>query len=563
MKIKTLSIVTLLVVLSLLITTCGPTPTPIVQTVVVEKEKEVVVTQEVEKIVTQEVERVITQEVEVVKEVEVTPVPAPPEPEGTLTMALSTFPNSIDRIQAAERQAANASTQLWDSLVWVNEEGVIEPALAESYEISEDGTEYMFHLREDVVFHNGEPFNADSVLLTWERGANAGYEYSYYLQRAVSVEKIDDYTVKITTPEPDALFLRLMADYWAMIPPKYYEEVGEEGFLEHPIGTGPFMFVEWVKGDHITMEANPNYWREGQPKVKTLIFRPIPESATRVAAIQTGEVDVVGRLSSEEAQSLLGVPNVKVIRYPSTRIYYIAFNNLTTGVGQPTEDPLVRQAMNYAVDVDAIVDALFEGFGQRASGYVAAGEMGFGAVDPFPYDPDEARDLLTEAGYPDGFEMDFACPSGAYIFFEQVCEAVQGYLLDVGIETNLEFMESGQYWDLEAEKQLPPLFGDSWSSPLGEAYNRLIGALGGWDASYSAWSDPVIDDFLVNIEQAIDFEARKKLYEDLQVYMQENPPFIYLYQLMTFEAINTRVQNYTPRPAEDYHLRNTWVITED
>ena len=559
MRTKAFSLITLLVLLSLLVTTCGGTAEP--QTIVetVEVEKTVVETVEVEKQVVETVVETVVEE----KVVEVTAVPAPEGPEGTLTMALATFPNSIDRPQAAERNASNASQQMWDSLLWVNEEGDLEPALAERYDISEDGTEYTFYLRDDVVFHNGEPFNADSVVLTWERAANADYEYSYYFTNADSVEKIDDYTVKVTTPEPDSTFLRLMADYWAMIPPQYYEEVGEEGFVEHPIGTGPFMFVEWVKGDHITMEANPNYWREGLPKVQNLIFRPIPESATRVAAIQTGEVDVVGRLSSEEAQSLLGAPNVKVIRYPSTRIYYIAFNNLTTGLDQPTEDPLVRQAMNYAVDVDAIVDALFDGFGQRATGYVADGEMGFGVVEPFPYDPQKAMDLLEEAGYPDGFEMDFACPAGAYIFFEQVCEAVQGYLLDVGIETNLEIMESGQYWDLEAEKQLPPLFGDSWSSTLGEAYNRLYGALGGWDASYSSWSDPTIDQYLADIEQAIDFGERKKLYEDLQVYMQENPPFIYLYQLMTFEAINTRVQNYTPRGAEDYFLMNTWVITED
>ena len=559
MRTKTLSIITLLVLLSLMVTTCGGTAEPEIIVETVEVEKTVVETVEVEKQVVETVVETVVEE----KVVEVTAVPAPEGPEGTLTMALATFPNSIDRPQAAERNASNTSQQMWDSLLWVNEEGELEPALAESYEISEDGTEYTFYLRDDVVFHNGEPFNADSVVLTWERAANADYEYSYYFTNADSVEKIDDYTVKVTTPEPDSTFLRLMADYWAMIPPKYYEEVGEDGFVEHPIGTGPFMFVEWVKGDHITMEANPNYWREGLPKVQNLIFRPIPESATRVAAIQTGEVDVVGRLSSEEAQSLLGAPNVKVIRYPSTRIYYIAFNNLTTGLDQPTEDPLVRQAMNYAVDVDAIVDALFDGFGQRATGYVADGEMGFGAVEPFPYDPGKAKELLAEAGYPDGFEMDFACPAGAYIFFEQVCEAVQGYLLDVGIETNLEIMESGQYWELEAEKQLPPLFGDSWSSTLGEAYNRLYGALGGWDASYSSWSDPTIDQYLADIETAIDFQERKKLYEDLQVYMQENPPFIYLYQLMTFEAINTRVQNYTPRGAEDYFLMNTWVITED
>ena len=498
---------------------------------------------------------------ELAPEPEVTAVPAREGPEGTLTIALSNLPNSLDRPQAADRQAANASTQMWDSLVWVNEEGEVEPALAESYEISEDGTEYTFHLRDDVVFHNGEPFNADSVLLTWERAANADYEYSYVFTKAESVEKIDDYTVKITTPEPDALFLRLMADYWAMIPPQYYEEVGEEGFVEHPMGTGPFMFVEWVKGDHITMEANPNYWREGLPKVKTLIFRPIPESTTRAVAIQTGDVDVVGRLSSKQAQSLLGAPDVKVIRYPTTRIYYIAFNNLTTGVDGPMEDPRVRQAMNYAVDVEAIIDGLFDGFAEPATGFVAFGEMGYGVVEPIAYDPDKARELLAEAGYPDGFEMDFACPTMS--FLDQVCEAVQGYLLDVGIETSLEFIELDQFWDLEAEKQLPPLFGDGWSSSLGEAYSRLYGALGGWDAPYSSWSDPVIDEFLANIEQAIDFEERKKLYEDLQVYMQEDPPFIYLYQPMTFEAINTRVQNYNPRPAEDYHLMNTWVVTEE
>jgi peptide/nickel transport system substrate-binding protein len=298
------------------------------------------------------------------------------------------------------------------------------------------------------------------------------------------------------------------------------------------------------------------------PRVQNLIFRPIPESSTRVAAIQTGEVDVVQRLTSEEAQSLLGVPDVKVIRYPAARIYYIAFNNLTTGIGQPTEDARVRQAMNYAVDVDAIIDALFDGFAQPASGYVASSEMGYGIVEPFGYDPEKAKQLLADAGYPDGFEMGFACPAGAYAFFEQVCEAVQGYLAEVGIVTDLEIMESGQYWDLEAAKELQPLFGDSWSSAVGEAYNRLYGALGGWDASYSSWSDPKIDEMLAAIAQAVDFEERKKLYEDLQVYMQEDPPFIYLYQPMAFEAIRTRVQDYTPRAAEQYYLKNTWVIEE-
>jgi peptide/nickel transport system substrate-binding protein len=546
-----------LVLLAIIGAQCGPAPTPetvtVVETVVVKE------TVEVEKEVVKEVEKQVVQTVEVVKEV---PVEVPAGPKGTLVRALTTFPNSLDLPQCAERNASTTAWQMYDTLVWLNDEGAFEPALAESWDVSEDGAEYTFNLRQDVTFHNGEPFNADAVVFSWERAKDGGFEYSNLWQAATSVEKVDDYTVKITTDGPDALFLSTIADNWAIIPPKYFQEVGQEGFNEHPMGTGPFMFVEWVKGDHITMKANPDYWREGVPKIETLIFRPIPESSTRVAAIQTGEVDVVTRLSSEEAKSLLGVPNVTVIKYPVERVFYIAFNNLTTGKDQPTIDPNVRQAMNYAVDLQAIVDSLFDGFAKPAIGFVTTGELGYDDAGPFGYDPDKAKSLLAEAGYPDGFEMDMACPAGAYTNFEEVCEAIVGYLGEVGINVNLEIMESGHYWELEANKELPPLFGDSWSAVDGEAYRRLIGALGGEDAAYAAWNDPEIQAMLKDIQATVDREQRAKLYGDLQVYMRENPPFIYLYEPFTFEAINTRVQSYMPRPAETYFLFDTFVVEQ-
>jgi peptide/nickel transport system substrate-binding protein len=534
------ALLTLLMLASLIVAACQP------ETIIETVEVEVPVEKEVEKLV------------------EITPTPGPYKPVGTLRVALSTFPNSLILPVSAERNSHNAAWQLYDSLVYMNDDGELEPALAESWEISADGTEYTFHLRQDVTFHNGEPFNADAVVFSWEHGSRPEMEWSEKWQLAESVEKVDEFTVKVTTDGPKPLLLRSMTTFWAMIPPLYWEEVGgDSGFGEAPVGTGPFKFVEWVKGDHITYTANTDYWREKTPKVETLIFRPIPESSTRMAAIQTDEVDIVGRLSAEEAQSLLGVEGVKVIRYPVARIYYVAFNNLTTGLDEPTTDPLVRQAMNYAVDVDSIIDALFQGFAEPATGYVATGELGYGAVEPFGYDPEMAADLLEQAGYGSGFEMNMACPAGAYTHFEEVCEAIVGYLADVGIDVTLEIMESGHYWDLEANKELPPLFGDSWSEVSGEAYNRLVGALGGWDASYSAWSDPTIDSLLDQISTEVDIEEREKLYEELQVYMQENPPFIYLYEPLTFEAIRTKVQNYNPRPAEDYFLMNTWVVTEE
>jgi ABC-type transport system substrate-binding protein len=558
MKRLLFGLLALLVVVSL-VAGCGATPEPKVVVQTVEVEKKVVETVQVEKEVVQTVEV----EKEVVKEVEVTAVPEAPKPTGTLVVALSTNPNTLDQPITAERNAHNAARQMFDSLLWIDDNGELVPELAESWEVSDDGLEYTFHLRHDVTFHNGEPFNADSVVFSWNRYKSPDLEWNERWNMADNVEKVDDYTVKVTTAEPKPLLLRTIAISWAMVPPKYFAEVGDAEFGQNPVGTGPFMFVEWVQGDHITEKANPNYWKPGYPKVENLIFRIIPESATRVAAIQTGEVDVVGRLSSEEAKSLLGVSGVQVIRYPVARVYYIAFNNMTTGLDQPTMDATVRIAMNQAVDVQTIIDSIFDGFAKRSTGFVATGEMGYGAVQPFEYDPDKAKALLAEAGYPDGFTMDMACPAGAYSHFEEVCEAIVGYLADVGITVNLEIMESGKYWDLEATKQLPPLFGDSWSELMGEAYNRMAGALLGADAAYSSWNDPTIIDYLNKISTTVDTEARTKLYEDLQVYMVENPPFIYLYEPMAFEAVRDYVQDYRPRAGEEYHLWYTWVAQSE
>ena len=484
--------------------------------------------------------------------------PVAPAADSVLRVALPTFPNSLDVSSAAERNAQNAAWQLYDSLVWINEAGEMEPALAERWDVSEDGMEYTFYLRQGVTFHNGESFNAEAVIFSWERGKRDDMQWSDRWARAASMEALDEYTVLMRTENPDPLFLGIMAQHWGFVPPGYIAEVGEDGFNNHPVGTGPFMFVEWLREDRIVFEANPNYWRTGYPMVQTLIFRPIPESSTRMAAIRTGEIDIVNRLDAEQAASLEGADGVQVIRYPVDRVFYIAFNNLTSGIGQPTEDVLVRQAMNYAVDREAIVDALFNGAATLSTGFLTPGNLGYNAaLSPYPYDPGMARDLLNRAGYPDGFEMDFACPAGAYTNFEQVCEAIQGYLGEVGIRTNLEIMESGRYWDLEAEKALPPLFGDSWSERSGEALPRLLGALGGWEASFSAWSDPVIDNYLAEIGVTIDRDERAALYSELHAYMYENPPFIYLYSPETFEAIRSNVRDYFPRAAEDYFLFQT------
>ena len=480
-------------------------------------------------------------------------------PQGTLRVGLPTEPSSLYIPTTPDKISDIAASQLYDPLVFQNSAGEIVPALAESWESSEDGTVWTFKLRQGVTFHNGDPFTADDVVATWEYGTAETSSWPEKYTIATKVEKVDDFTVKVTTDGPKPLLLVTMHDFWSIIPKKYMDEVGVEGFLQKPVGTGPFMFKEWVKGEQLTYVANPDYWQKEYPKAAELVFRFIPESATRVAAIQQDEVDIVTRLSAEEAESLKSVGGVKVVQYQVPRIYYMAFNNLNGDDANPIRDPKVRQAMNYAVDVDGIIKALFAGNGKRAAGYVASSELGYGIVPPFPYDPEKAKALLAEAGYADGFEVGMACPTGVFAAFEEVCQAVASNLGDVGITVNLEMMESGAFWDLMVKKELPELNGDSWADESGESYNRMAGALGGMNAGYSLWTDPKIDETLNKISSELDRDKRKALYEEIQVYMQENPPFIYMYEPVTFEATRDRVTNYNPRPSEMLYLFDTGV----
>ncbi len=478
--------------------------------------------------------------------------PAAEGPQGTLTIGLTTNIAVIEVPYAPERQTANAAWTMFDGLVYPEADGTYSPALAESWEVSADGTTYTFHLRQDVTFHNGEAFNADAVVYSWQVYTQPEVTYANEWLFAQRVEKVDDYTVTVTTEQPNALLLARVAG-WSMIPPVAHAEMGLEAFAQSPIGTGPFMFGEWVKGDHLTVVANPNYWRTGYPKLAEVVLRFMPESATRVAAIQAGEIDIAPRLSAEESETVGAEAHIEVVTYPVDRVYYVAFNNMTSGLDTPIMDVNVRRALAHAVDVPTIIDSIFSGAAVPASGFLKEGNLGYQEIAPVAYDPEQAKALLAEAGYADGFEIGMACPEAAYPNINEVCQAIQGYLAEVGVIVDLELLEANAFWEREANKELPPLFVDSWTNTLGEAYARFEGAMGK-DQSYANWSDDQFHALLAEILNTVDVDARAALYSEAQAYMNEIAPFIYLYFPQAFEGVTNRVENYAPRGAENYFL---------
>ena len=474
-----------------------------------------------------------------------------------LVVALSSDPTSLFMPRTADRTASNAAWSLFDSLVWIDDAGEIVPALATDWTVSDDGTEYVFELRQGVAFHNGEPFDAASVVATWETGKDDSNDYADSFAAADLVEAIDDHTVRITTPEPNATFLTLMANDWAMVPPAYIAEVGLDAFAQDPVGTGPFRFVSRTAGDRIVMEANADYWEEGLPRVDRLVYRVIPDASTRLAAIRTGDIDVANRLTADQVGVLEGEDDVEVISYLNDRVYYVAFKNIGAGVGTPLEDARVRQALNYGLDRFGINQAIFSGQANAAPGFIVEGNLGYDPelMEPFPYDPERARELLDEAGYPDGFEIGMGCPADGYININEVCQAIAASLSGIGVDVTVDFQTTNAYWSEPQYAVTGPMYVDSWSSEFGEALPRLDGALTPGNY-YTTWEDEKFATLIEEIESEVDREARAELYVEMHELMREDPPFIYLYQPVIFEAIDADLVGYQPRAAEEYYLRS-------
>jgi len=306
-------------------------------------------------------------------------------------------------------------------------------------------TTWEFKLRKGVKFHNGDPLTAEDVKFSVERVIEPGKEKKKSPQygniRAIKeVRIVDAETLHIVTDKPFPLLLERLV-FFPVVPKKHIEKVGDEAFgTTAAVGTGPWKFVEWKRDQYIRLEAFDAHWR-GKPPFKHLVVRAIPEVATQVAEMKTGGVDLIRNVSSDLVPELKANPLTYVSSTPILRVHYVELD-----MRQPPFDKKpVRQAANYAIDKQAIIQKLMGGLGQQVATVVQPLAFGFDAeVQPFPYDPKKAKELLAQAGYPNGVDI---TAHSAFVEFRPVFEAITQMLTDVGLRTNARMWDPGPAWN--------------------------------------------------------------------------------------------------------------------
>ena len=475
-------------------------------------------------------------------------------PQGELRVGIPWTPENLDPTMNLASLRATVGASMFDSLVGRDAENKLVPELAESWKTLDDLT-WQFKLRRGVVFHNGEPFNAQAVRFTIQRVLDPEQKSPNRanIGEITRVDVIDDATVNLVTAKPYAPLLNRLVDF-PIVPPKYTTEKGNSGLALRPVGTGPFEFVSLVKDEHLTVKAFDRHWR-GAPKIARIVFKPIPEPFTRTAALRNNEVDLITTVPPSLGRELERVSGVKVQRVPSTWRIYLGLNAFK----KPLSDVRVRQALNYATDVEAIIKNVMDGNGRRTEGPITANMFGYDpSAQGYTPDPAKARKLLAEAGYPDGLEIVLESPAGRYQGDKEIAEAIGGQWQRAGFKPKVTVSEWGAYFKRYLGKQFQDAYLLGLGGPMQDAdelYN-LVSSKG--RGLY--YKNEKIDDLFDLGRSTLDPAKRRRAYSDLAKTMIEDATWVFLMQQVDIYGQRDRL-TWTPR-ADQWRRFDTAVVKE-
>ncbi|WP_415914093.1 glutathione ABC transporter substrate-binding protein GsiB [Paraburkholderia sp. J12] len=479
----------------------------------------------------------------------------------TAVMAVDATFSTLDPYDANDTLSQAVSKSFYQGLFGFDKDMKLVNVLATSYEASPDARVYTFKLRPGVKFQDGTDFNAAAVKANFDRITNPANHLKRYnmFSRIDKTEVIDPYTVKVTLKTPFSAFVNVLAHPSAvMISPTAMKTWGKDiGF--HPVGTGPFTFVKWDPAGDLVVKKFAGYWKKGYPKIDAIDWKPVVDNNTRSALMRTGEADFAFRIPFEQAAALQSSPKVDVVATPSIIQRYVSLNMSK----KPFDDLRVREALNYAINKDALAKVAFSGYAIPSDGVLPQGVDYSVKLGPWPYDPAKARELLKAAGYPNGFETTLW---SAYnnSTSQKVIQFVQQQLAQVGVKANVEALETGQSVARVESAQDPAtapvrMYYIGWSSSTGEAdwgISPLLATVSQPPKQMNTayYSNPAVDTDLSKALETTDRAQKAALYADAQKRVWADAPWIFLVKEKVVYAHSKRLSGAYVAPDGSFNF---------
>jgi len=492
--------------------------------------------------------------------------PVAAQPAGTLVVGLVAEPVNLDPPQVTDLNSNRVGRRIVETLVTFPEESTqIVPGLAESWTISKDGLQYTFKLRRGITFHDGTPLNAEAVKFSIERQINPSHpayklgKYpfaNFFFGNVKAVEVLSEERVAFLLNEARASFIAVLAQGAAsIVSPTAVMKWGPD-YPTHPVGTGPFRFASWDRGQRVVLEKNPTYWKY-PVKVERVIYRPIVEDQARLTELLTGTLDVIVGVPADFVSQLEQNAKITLLKQVGAHVWYLGMNNQK----KPFDDKRVRQALNYAVNKDAIVKDVLKGTGAASRGPVLPGTWGADpALKPYPYDPERAKKLLAEAGYPSGFSTTLWVPeSGSGMQAPVAMSTVmQSNLKAVGVNVSLQTMEWGAYLaKLRTKEQ--ELFALSWMAGTEDPDMVMYPLLHSsqWTPvgpNRALYKNARFDTLLQQARLTTDQAKRAQLYREAQRVLVDDAPWVFVDHEIQIAALSKRVQGFKLHPSFDLRV---------
>lgn len=481
---------------------------------------------------------------------------------GILVFARSGDSVSLDPARETDGETFYATHQVFDTLVeFKTGTTEIVPALAANWDVSDDALTYTFYLREGVKFHDGTPLNAEAVVFSMERQFKEDHPYySYgpwkywgYMDMSSIVESVtalDELTVQFKLQKVEAPFIANLAmDFAGIVSPTAFM-ADPEGFASNPVGTGPFKFVSWTKDADIVFDRNEDYWEDVY--IDRLILKVIPDATARWLALQKGEVDIIDFPAADDLPAMEADPEIQLIQQAGLNVGYLALNVEK----EPYNDKRVRQAMNYAVNRQEIIEAVYGSAGRAAKNPIPPTMWSYNDdIEPYPYDPAKAKALLAEAGYPDGFTTEIWAMPVARPYnpdARKIAEIMQAQLAEINVTVDIISYEWGTYLDKTdtGEHQAAML---GWTGDNGDPDNFLFVLLSIPAAEVPAgnisfWKNEEFNDLVVEAKETIDPARRTELYRQAQVIFHEEAPWVTIANSVVTVPANKAVKNFIISP---------------